>query len=334
MLVLLESKPDIASAQKKLIATFSKEFPNRETRDISHPGGTNHDAKILTNGTYWYWPGDAGKSPSPRRLNWLGIYEANQKFDLRISVEVNTPVEGRNDRVSGFFARDSESGAVYLLHSGRVGGGAKGVGKEAFLAWRNEPLEKVIDSAGDVRFGVPVMPVEGHGATRSACRYIGIVARFKDAVKAGEMHTPRFKEQQDGLGEFYSESRGRRKGKRSSVIDYLSRHGEIVDAVRAWRVARGLPTGTKVVKSMLIDLGVSVAGELVEIYEVKTSVTRGDVYTAIGQVLVHANAAKCRRTIVVPHDEVMANDLARALHRLDINLLRCKLDSRRAVILS
>lgn len=336
MLILLESKTTITAAQRKLEATLRREFPGREVRDISHPGGTNKSAHIYRSGGYWFWSDEraAADRPNPRRLNWFGRYEPDDRYDLRITVEANTPFEGRNDQVSGFFARDSESGTTYLMHSGRVGGGAKGVGRETFLAWRNEPLQRIVDETGEARFGVVVMPVEGRGATRSATRYIDVVARFKEAVKTGQIGTQRVRKQQHELKNFFSESYGRRKGRRSSVVDYVSRHGEIVDALHRWRVAQGLPAGAKVVKSLLVDMGVEVNGRLKEVYEVKTRSGRDDAYAAIGQVLVHANNTSCERIIVVPNDEELAEDIATALSRLGIEVLKCRLSANAAVIVA
>ena len=71
--------------------------------------------------------------------------------------------------------------------------------------------------------------------------------------------------------------------------------------------------------------------ELVEIYEVKTSASRSDVYSAIGQLMVHGPQS-CRMVIVLPHDERLVDDLRDALQRHRIRLLRFKLDRKGAVI--
>ena len=78
--------------------------------------------------------------------------------------------------------------------------------------------------------------------------------------------------------DFYSEPRGKRTGTRSSVIDYVSRHGDVVDALHAWLTDRGTPSGTRLVKSPLIDLGLARRKELLAVYEVKTGTTRSDLY--------------------------------------------------------
>jgi len=333
MFSLLEKKEDIAKAQRKLETTIRREFNRKVIKNIGYPGGTTVDAKVSTNGKYWYWSEDCdGKDKSnPRRLNWFGLFR--EDADLQISVEINVPYEGRNGQVAGFFARDNDTGSIYLLHSGRVGGGTEGVGKATFLAWSEQTLINVVDSTGNVRDGVLVMPVEGIAATCSAIRYIDTIANFKQAVRAGETNTPEFKEKQKEFEDFYSESRGQRKGKRSTEIDYLSRHGEVVDALKDWRKTRPFSKTARIVKNAFIDLGVGEEQKLVEVYEVKTSTARTNLYSAIGQLMTHGTDSDCLRVIVLPHKEKIPTDLTNALKRLGITLLKFKLDEKTATIL-
>ncbi|MCW0221012.1 MAG: hypothetical protein OJI67_21975 [Prosthecobacter sp.] len=332
MFSLIESKEEIAKAQRKLKAAIRRDFKTKAEKNIGYPGGTTFDAKVVTDGNYWYWSSDyAGEDiPNPRSLNWFGLFRGDA--DLQISVEINTAYEGRNDQIAGFFARDNDTGSIYLLHSGRVGGGTKGVGKAAFLAWSNQRPIDVVDSSGGIKEGVLVMPIDGVAASRSAVRYIDTIASFKQAVRAGDLASPEFQHKKKELDDFFAESRGRRKGKRSREIDYLSRHGEVVDALYSWRSSSVLPKGGRLVKNVLIDMGVAVGSELVEVFEVKTSTARSDVYAAIGQLMVHGTSDKCRRVMVLPQKELMASDLKEALKRLNIELLKFELDEKAATI--
>jgi hypothetical protein len=333
VLLLIESKDEISQAQRRLESTIRRNFTRKVAKGIGYPGGSRSNVHVFTDGKHWYWPSTADPTDSnPRRLNWFGLFKENT--GLGITVEINTPYEGRNDKIAGFFARDMKTDAVYLMHSGRVGGGRKGVGKTEFLKWRGELVEDVVDNAGDIRKGVLVMPVEGVAASRSAIRYIDAIARFKKAVGNGELNTPAFRRQSKHWRDFYSEGSGRRKGIRSKVIDYLSRHGEVVDELRDWRTNAGLRKGERIVKSVFVDMGVEIAGKRIEVFEVKTSTDRSDVYAAIGQLLVHGGAANCRRVIVLPKTGHVASDLLEALRRVGIEVLRFKLDVKGAAILA
>jgi len=190
MFTLLESKKEIADAQRKLEATIKSEMGTVETKTIGYPGGKTFGAEVDTDGKHWFWSVDCDgpEEIHPRRLNWFGLYEGGEYVE--ISVEINVPYEGRTGRIAGFFARDNASNAIYLMHSGRVGGGTKGVGMKEFLSFSDQQLTDVLDSSGGIRQGVIVMPVEGRGAMRSAIRYVDTIAVFKQAVRAGETDTP------------------------------------------------------------------------------------------------------------------------------------------------
>jgi hypothetical protein len=333
MFLLLESKEEIARAQRKLEATIRGGFVTKAIKTIGYPGGRRLNVKVITDHHHWFWSKDldGASKANPRKLNWFGLFR--EDADLQISVEINTPYKGRNDLVAGFFARESDTGAIYLMHSGRIGGAKKGVGKSTFLAWSDLRLIDVVDSTGDSRGGVLVMPIEGRAAIRPAIRYIDIVARFKQAVRAGETDTPELQHKEKLYRDFYSEPRGRRKGKRSSEIDYVSRHGDVLDALEAWRKSTKLEKGARLVKNVLFDLGVARGQELVEVYEIKTSTTRSHVYTGIGQLMVHGTTQKCRRVIVLEQKRPISADLKNGLKRLGIQLLKFRLDEVKATII-
>ena len=329
MLKYIEDTNDIARAHKKLQATIRRSFSRTAVKDIGHPGGRERRSVVATDGRCWFWTTDHRGSDvvTKRRLNWFGVL--SERPGVSITVEVNTTYKGRDDRAAGFFARDARTGAVYFLHSGRVGGGAKGVGKNSFLTWaarEKHDLVEVVDSAGRIRKGLVVMPVEGRGAAISAVRYIDLVRGFKKAVRNGEIASKEFQNQQRKFEDYFSEGRGRRRGTRSSEIDYVSRHGEIVDALRDWRAARApLPKRLRIVKDVFIDLGVANGNELVEIFEVKPQTDRSSVYSAIGQLLVHGRRETCIKTIVLPDGERLAVDLSAALRRLKIATVKFRL---------
>ena len=205
------------------------------------------------------------------------------------------------------------------MHSGRVGGGTPGVGKLEFLTWSDADVIDVIDSVGRVRGGQFVMQVSTLGATETAKNYVQKVSEFKKAVRAGELDTAQFKGRLQEFKDYFSESQGRRRGRRSATIDYVTRHGEIVDALHDWRKAMRLAPNARIVKSRLIDLGIANETQLLELYEVKTSADRSDLYGAIGQLVVHGQCKGCRRFIVLPDSEKLPRDISLALKNAAID---------------
>lgn len=149
MYTLLESKKEIAAAQKTLEKTIQASFRSQIKRNITTPGGTRSGVTLYSRDGFWFYSTNTETRSIKSRLNWFGVHTDSPT--VQIAVQVNVPLEGREDIVAGFFARHIESGRIYLFHSGRVGGGAKGVGKEAFLAWISRLPEAVLDAAGEVR---------------------------------------------------------------------------------------------------------------------------------------------------------------------------------------
>ena len=334
MLSLLVERDEIAEAQETLQNVMRVQFPKHERRNISFRPRVLSDQEVWTRANYWYRPAvhEGRNGTTPRFLNWFGVLAQGT---LNITVEVNIAFEWRNGRAEGFFARDDSTGALYLMHSGNVGGGRPGIGGRAFRAWYGKRCVPVFVGDKCERFGFVVIPIRAADPTRSARRYIDSIEEFKNAVSDGEVdpEDPDFQRTMQEFDDFYKEPRGRRRGYRPGGIDYLSRHGEVVDALHAWREAQPLTRGHRFVKNVFIDMGVADRrNNLVELYEVKTSSERSDVYTAIGQLLVHGTA-DCENFLVLPRGRQLPNDLADALERNQIEMLRFRLNNRGARIL-
>jgi hypothetical protein len=334
MFILLESEIDIAKAQKTLERTLKQTLRQTAIKDVGYPGGRDRNVTVSTDGRYWFRSADfkGRRVVTPRRINWFG--RLRESKGVGITVEVNISYRGVSGRAAGFFARNTRTGGVYLVHSGRVGGGKKGVGRNAFRVWSQEPLLEIATSTGRPRHGIIVMPIRGTGAGRLAVRYIELVHEFKDAVRSGETATRSFRRREKEFADFYSEPGGRRTRERASVVDYISRHGEIVDALHLWRRSRPRPENARLVKDIFIDMGVAIGGKLIELFEVKPSADRSSIYSGLGQLLVHGVARKCRLTLVLPHNEKLSNDLKEALTRHRVKILQFRLTSKKVEILS
>ena len=336
MLSLLVQRRDISVAQEALKGIMREEYPGRERRDISFRPRVLAQQQIWTcRDRYWYRHGvlKGRDVTSPRFQNWFGVLAPG---NLHITVEVSVVLEWGIGRSEGFFARDDSTGALYLMHTGNVGGGTTGVGGRAFRAWYGKRQVPVIDPKERVRFGFVVVPIGASDPTRSARSYGDSIEAFKAAVEADEVDVEdrEFRDRMQEFDDFYKEPRGRRTGYRPGKIDYLSRHGEVVDSLHAWRKnARRLTRNQRIVKNVFIDLGVSDgANNLVEVYEIKTSWERSDVYTAIGQLMVHGSD-HCKKFLLLPKGRRLPTDLADALQRNKIKLLRFTLNNRGAKIL-
>jgi HNH endonuclease len=101
-----------------------------------------------------------------------------RRSSFSITCETNVPKRGVDRRISGSLYRKGNH--TYLCHNGRVGGGARGVGKTAFLAWY-EGRGGVVEPHGIVVGELSGSPTRFLSET---ARFVRSVEQFKREVKA------------------------------------------------------------------------------------------------------------------------------------------------------
>ena len=135
MLTLIESHSEKRKIHKMLDDCLVSAWPNRKKRLVVWRPNSR-EMNVVHNDKYWFaWAKPDPNDTTPRYWNSFGRYRDNG--NLQIAVEINIPTNSDSKRVAGFFAKDTETGIVYLMHDGGVGGGRKGVGRASFLARRS-----------------------------------------------------------------------------------------------------------------------------------------------------------------------------------------------------
>lgn len=325
MLELIEETSQKAAAQQSLEALIKSTWRSSERRSVVWRP-SSRELPIAHDGRFWFATVEIDDdATTPRYWNSFGIYQSGQS-GLVITVEINIPTTTNSGRVSGFFARDTDTGEIYLMHDGGVGGGRKGIGREAFLEWSGARPVEVATSAGGPRYGLLVAPLNKHFGRRLVY-FLETVRDFKAAVAAGEVNEETVDKIAPSFRDFYPEFSGTKRGKRKAEFEYRSRHGEVVKRVEEWRRAN-LGGQRLIMKNTFVDLAVFSGERLEEIYEVKTGMDRQALYTAIGQLLVHEGERNAKvRYLVVPDEGEVPDDLAGALDRLRIEVKRYRINS-------
>jgi hypothetical protein len=311
-------------AQKLLESSLKVALRSQGKRRIGFPGGTaEHLLYSQANGTLWYAPDRPRKtSKIPRYWNSFGVFNSDA-HSQSIVVETNVPETSNTGQVASFFAKDSATGEILLMHSGRVGGGRRGISKSAFLAWANPSLVDVSTQNGDYRSALVVASVSSSDIVATIWRFVTTVAEFKEAAVSGALDTAAFRERLQRYKAYSKEFTGRKRGLRGAVIDYVTFHGDVVDEICRVREARCKPH-ERIVKTNLIDLGVESRNLLTELYEVKTSCDRQSLYAALGQLVTHSGSKlagpnlQCH--LVVPAGQQIAPDIRAALQKLSIRV--------------
>lgn len=328
MLELIASKEEKAQAQRALSKIIRSTLPSQGKRNVGFPGG-NDNLELFSkgNGELWFGGKILLDHKIPRYWNAFGTFDSSLTGQL-ITVELNIPIEENSEQVSGFFAQDPVTKKSYLLHTGKIGGGAKGIGKTAFLAWsRSQPIPVLARASGKQRFGIVIGALDQNSLVGRIRQFVNQVASFKEFVKQGQHDSPEFRKRVEDFEHFKPEFSGKKTGYTGGSIDYLSYHGDVVSELHRRRTETKLPTEV-VFNTSLIDLAVREGEALTELYEAKTSTDRQALYTAIGQLLVHsAGARQTRKFLVVPKNGKLPEDVQAAISELDIALWRFALNS-------
>jgi len=138
---ILTHKNEIEKAQRQFITKLEKQCDRHVTVKVGHKG----EYKVRT----ICWLRVLGlwfcseKREQSRYWNIFGISKVAPKENSMLSIvcEINPPVEGLSKRAQGAFVRD-ESGHVWLLHRGKIGGGKPGIGRRLFFEnYKRETME-------------------------------------------------------------------------------------------------------------------------------------------------------------------------------------------------
>lgn len=322
MLTLISETKRKKALQGELERKLKGILESQGEHNIGFPGG-NVDLPIYSTGEGKLWVAFGGpteKAAVRRYWNAFGVYQPNRSTQS-ISVEINIPVDSNSRQVAGFFAEDSETGYIFLMHSGKVGGGRPGIGKSAFLVWSKAKLVNAADENGDVRTGIAISELDDPNLAGRIWTFVRSVQSFKDFAASGGLETPEFKNRVEEFDRYSKEFTGKKRGTRGGTLEYVTYHGDIVQKLYDERAAR-LSPGEKVFNSNLIDLFVKKDGVLSEVYEVKTGIGRQVLYTAIGQVVTHATNGRgeVAKFLVIPADESIPKDLEHAIASLGIKV--------------
>ncbi len=262
-------------------------------------------------------------NPSPydgRWIIWFGNDDPVGARMLNIVCEVNPPDDGINRRCAGLFVSDTAS-AVYLTHSGKIGGGRKGIGKSAFLSHYRGARETVAWPDGNETEVIVIGRVDGDRLVAQVANFIHEVQRFKTAA-AGGGESPKSAEQQSAPPaepQFNQEFSGQRRGYRvPSEIESRCDHGLIINALANALQAVGLAVANDQNRDLYVP---SRNGRVQTLFEAKADITTSTIYQAIGQLLYHSATQTPSPTLVMVLPGTPDATTKRVLERLQIKVL-------------
>lgn len=317
MLIAVSNKAEIARCQQILEDSLKKALPHHECLSIGYPSG-NLDNEVYYGDRLWFSTRREETTKIRRYWNAFGTGKKEKGYQI-ITVEINPPIEGLSKRVSGLYAKDSQSNTYFLLHRGRVGGGGKGIGKSAFEEWYRGTWIDVACEDGDNDSAILVGMLGTSELIYQIREFVIEVSKFKREVVLGKLS--RQPVRQDKILTFDPEFSGTKSGKRRSSFEYDTYHGRVVSALEQKYKREHVTENYKTFNTQMIDLGIQTNGRTKHIFEVKSSSDRQSIYSGIGQLMLHSSGSSdIRKTLVLPGGN-SSKELTIVLKQIVIELL-------------
>lgn len=186
-LIPITDRAESARAFRALKDTFTRGAICYPNQSIGWQGGSvrleaHWRRKLGIWGAFEHFP----PTPEPPKWFWnlFGVDDPGVTGSLSIAVQMNPPHEHENGRLAGVFLRD-ERGRQFIGHTGRIGGGKKGVGQKAFRCHAREmDWQEFISRKRTKRLVVTFGPLDSDGWVPRLAEYVKLAAQFKADVDA------------------------------------------------------------------------------------------------------------------------------------------------------
>jgi hypothetical protein len=229
----------------------------------------------------------------------FGTTDPADAKNLSMTCQINPPTEGVIKSVAGMFAI-GQRGQVFLTHSGKVGGGRRGVGQTSFLdQFRGrDGMTDVQMPDGSLRLMIVVGRLDDPAFTKQVGHFVHEVERVKRLLTAapvkaaGKPKVPR--------PSFSPEFAGKRQSyHHEGAVEADARHGLVVGEMARFLRERQISHGNDRNRDLYV---LDMRGRVTILFEAKTAVDSTSIYTAVGQLMLNgkAEATDPRRVLVVP----------------------------------
>lgn len=242
-----------------------------------------------------------------------------------IIIQINYQREFQDFSEAAIWAEDDFNN-IYLLHSGKMGGGVSGISIESVSEQYNGERAQ-IKYGKKIKDYFIVCQLNSAQFLNQICNFILEVNEVKNFLKAkGDINSKHISDKDNDsfdLNPYTPEFWGKRKSYYpSKKIESNANHGIIVDALK--NHLEKTIRNRRFVKNKYIDLGIVKDKKPHAIFEVKTSCNSQSIYTAFGQVTLHENSLKSKvlKFVVFPDD--ISKEVESDFNHFGIKTLRYK----------
>lgn len=319
MLIALNTQKDITQANNLLVNLLSKKSGKPYTIKHSTRGGsTKLTISYIKEFDFWW---SNSKSDSQYWCPYgLGKPKENQTTTGRC--QINYPLNGINRKVAALFAKDN-SGKIYLLHSGAIGGGITGNGREGFLNFFDGDRQQVLVNGEVIEYYL-VGCINAKDFIENLKLFIQSVYDFKTSNKTDTKGT---KTKTELDSDEYAGIKTYGLPERTVVAS--NKHALVFKALKEELIQLGL----KPKRDRLRDLFTAdkKTNKIELLFEIKSKPDRQSLYTAIGQLMMYGITDKPKCFFVFP-DKINA-ELISDLKKLNIETIRFREKNKKITFL-
>lgn len=324
MLKILNEAQEIEVSTAKLLS-FVQAGEKRGNRDIGFQGG------YITVPTFYHaganlWVAyerqERGHNGTSYAKHWFGygLGDPNNIKRMGPICEINIPIGTSTAMIAGALAKDA-FGGVFLVHTGKVGGGKPGVGQKAFMQYYSDAeAEAIYQGNSQPKRMVLIGRVSSPEIIELIADFVTTVQAFKRDVAAGIIAAVPGDSNIDGDNEApeaaqeptpptSTGSRGLNDSdaddsenfttwqRASATVDSEKLHARVRNTLTHILRDKGYWAQKDIHKDILIR---SIQGELAVLFEVKSWCDTQSLYTAVGQLLVNSDKGTKNRILVIP----------------------------------
>lgn len=303
----VEDPRRLARFSRQLTAKIRSQLPVRRKKTVGYPSGR---AEVFVNfasehGEDVLWWSSELSPNGEAYVNLIGRGNPDSSAYLLIDLQFNVPVKKFGRSHGGAFVEHIETGAVILSHRGIVTRGKSRVKRDALFLETTEELSLVATSSGATRlFLVASLDskrlIDDISSFSSEIRRSAAVV-MEDGSRVGQRSLKEASQIDQKLVEYFDEFSGKRRLPSREEVVVEVRHGAVVRELMLQFQKSG-----EAMKSQQVDFAMKSRRHIM-LFEVKTSIRPGDLYTAIGQLSLHGVAAseqfprsEVRKVMVIP----------------------------------
>ncbi len=275
---------------------------------VGYPSGTFNDIVMYSPQlNIWLSHGEHDN----KFWNSFGIGEPVEGKNNSLIGEINFPKEGIYRRIAGVFGVE-DNGNILVLHRGKIGGGKPGIGKNYFTDNFRGDFVKAIDGNKETEFCL-VGELKSQHFPQQVANFIKEIYRVKhlDNIETeanfDELNNFKFTNELSGITET----------KQSGTRTIDRTHGIIVNALATELEKRKYKIGNDKNR----DLFIHNQSEITTLFEIKTSSTTQNLYTALGQLLIYSMPINNKIKMVAVLPEKLNKTVENRFNELGVELL-------------